>query len=108
MVPRRASAASPCARSPEGCGTSYSGSVIGLVTFGDEVIGFEDVISDQASIHAPEWEVNTEHVPPPGTEVTVIVKKKEEASNLKLLITFHEAGKPRALEVYLWEKPTSD
>src|SRR5690606_7198965 len=37
-----------------------SGSIIGLVTFGDEVIGFSHVISDQAAIHDPEWLVNTD------------------------------------------------
>ena len=68
------------AENPEhmGPGTYYvadhSGSVAGLVTFGDEVIGFNEVISDQAALAAPEWEVHTERVPEPGTPVTVILK----------------------------------
>ena len=56
----------------------YSGSVIGLVTFGDEVIGWSKVLSDQEAVQPPEWEVNTDHVPPPGTEVTVILKPTED------------------------------
>jgi len=51
----------------------YSGSVIGLVTFGDEVLGWSEVLADQEAVHPPEWEVNTAHVPPPGTAVTVIL-----------------------------------
>ena len=52
-----------------------SGSIIGLVTFGDEVIGFSQVISDQDAVQAPEWEVDSEKIPPVGTEVTVVLKK---------------------------------
>lgn len=50
-----------------------TGSIIGLVTFGDEVLGFKQVISDQAAVHEPEWMVHTDRVPPEGTEVTVIL-----------------------------------
>lgn len=52
----------------------YSGSIIGLVTFGDEVIGWSNVLSDQEAVSPPEWEVKSEHVPPPGTPITVILK----------------------------------
>jgi hypothetical protein len=55
-----------------------TGSIIGLVTFGDEVIGLSHVISDQAAIHEPEWEVNPERVPPIGTEVTVVLRRWSE------------------------------
>ena len=48
---------------------------LGLVTFGDEVIGFTEIISDQAAIHEPEWEVNMETIPPVGTEVTIILRR---------------------------------
>jgi hypothetical protein len=67
---------------PEG-GEHYvadvTGSIIGLVTFGDEVIGFSRVISDQAAVHEPEWMVNTERIPDVGTEVTLILRRFEEA-----------------------------
>jgi hypothetical protein len=53
----------------------YTGSIIGLVTFGDEVIGWREVLSDHEAVHPPEWEVNTGHVPTPGTPVQVILKR---------------------------------
>ena len=52
-----------------------TGSIIGLVTFGDEVIGFSRVIADQESVQPPAWEVWTEHVPPVGTQVTLILRR---------------------------------
>jgi len=51
----------------------HSGSVIGLVTFGDEMLGLPMVIPDAASIQEPEWVVRMEHVPPPGTKVQVLL-----------------------------------
>ena len=52
-----------------------TGSIIGLVTFGDEVIGFSRVIADQEAVQPPVWEVRTDHVPPVGTEVTLILRR---------------------------------
>ncbi len=52
-----------------------TGSIIGLVTFGDEVIGFSRVIADQEAVQPPAWEVRTDHVPPVGTEVTLILRR---------------------------------
>ena len=51
-----------------------TGSIIGLVTFGDEVIGLEEVIPDAAAYAAPAWMVDTEAVPPPGTAVTILLE----------------------------------
>ena len=56
-----------------------TGSIIGLVTFGDEVIGFARVIADQESVHAPQWEVRSGRVPPVGTEVTLILRRAGES-----------------------------
>lgn len=53
-----------------------TGSIIGLVTFGDEVIGLKQVISDQAAIHEPEWEVNPDAIPAEGTQVTLIIQPR--------------------------------
>lgn len=53
-----------------------TGSIIGLVTFGDEVVGYSRVISDQDAVQAPEWEVDTDKIPPVGTEVTLILRKR--------------------------------
>ncbi len=52
-----------------------TGSIIGLVTFGDEVIGFRRIIADQDAVQPPSWEVRTDHVPPRGTEVTLILRR---------------------------------
>lgn len=52
-----------------------TGSVIGLVTFGDEMIGFSRVMADQESVQEPAWEANTETLPPVETPVTVIIRK---------------------------------
>ena len=54
---------------------SLTGSIIGLVTFGDEVIGFSRVVSDQEAISPSEWEVKSDHVPPVGTRVTLILRR---------------------------------
>ena len=51
-----------------------SGSIIGLVTFGDEVIGYQQVIADEESVQTPQWQVATDHVPPVGTRVTLIIR----------------------------------
>jgi len=54
-----------------------SGSVIGLVTFGDEVIGFETVMADQEAVEPMQWKVNTDQVPPIGTPVTIVLRPAE-------------------------------
>jgi len=55
--------------------TSYladrTGSIIGLVTFGDEVLAAEAVIPDEASVFEPEWVVSKRDVPNPGAPVLV-------------------------------------
>lgn len=54
-----------------------TGSIIGLVTFGDEVIGFSRVLSGDSAVQSPEWEVATDRVPPLGTPVTLILRPFE-------------------------------
>ncbi|UCD74129.1 MAG: hypothetical protein JSV91_10100 [Phycisphaerales bacterium] len=51
-----------------------TGSIIGLVTFGDEVVGFSRVLADDSSVQKPEWEVASDRVPPLGTPVTLILR----------------------------------
>jgi hypothetical protein len=53
-----------------------SGSLIGLVTFGDETIGCAEVIPDQASAVAPVWEAWTERMPTPGTKIRIRLSLK--------------------------------
>jgi hypothetical protein len=48
-----------------------SGSVVGLVTFGDETIAALDVLPDQAAVSDPVWEVYSERMPKPGTRLTL-------------------------------------
>jgi hypothetical protein len=52
-----------------------TGSIVGLVTFGDETIGLSKVLSDQEEVQAPVWEINSDTVPPLDTNVTLILKK---------------------------------
>lgn len=68
---------------PQGMGpgehyvADHSGSIIGLVTFGDELLGFSEVIADQVAVHEPVWGLNVGAVPPVGTKVTLILKRFE-------------------------------
>jgi hypothetical protein len=56
-----------------------TGSIIGLVTFGDEVIGLETVIPDATDYAEPAWMVDTAAVPPPGTPVTIRIERAAAA-----------------------------
>ena len=56
-----------------------SGSLVGLVTFGDEVVAPIEVIPDQASAAAPIWEVFSERMPKPGTKVTIVLARTRSA-----------------------------
>jgi hypothetical protein len=55
----------------------HTGSLVGLVTFGDELLGARQVIPDSESIQAQEWVVRKGHVPPLGTMVEVLLKPAE-------------------------------
>ena len=54
-----------------------SGSLVGLVTFGDEVLGLESILSDQISVDAAEWEARTDVMPAPGTKVELVLRPFE-------------------------------
>lgn len=54
-----------------------TGSIAGLVTFGDELLGWCEVLPDQEGVMAPEWEANTAAMPDPGTRVVVRVRAGE-------------------------------
>jgi len=58
-----------------------SGSLVGLVTFGDETIGAIEVIPDSAQAAAPVWEVFTERVPAPGTRVKIRARPRTPAED---------------------------
>jgi hypothetical protein len=50
-----------------------TGSIIGLVTFGDETIAYSNVIADQVDVQPAEWEVDDRTAPPVGTKVTIVI-----------------------------------
>ncbi len=54
-----------------------TGSIAGLVTFGDELLGWCEVLPDQESVMAPEWEANTPAMPETGTRVVVRLRAME-------------------------------
>jgi len=56
----------------------YSGSVIGLATFGDELLGWSQVFSHDTTVQPAEWAVDTDDIPPIGTPVTVILRRHNE------------------------------
>jgi hypothetical protein len=51
-----------------------SGSLIGLVTFGDEVLGLESIRSGDLSVDAAEWEVRSVAMPPLGASVELVLR----------------------------------
>jgi hypothetical protein len=51
-----------------------TGSVVGIVTFGDEVIGCADVFADRTEIDAASWQARTEAMPPAGTPVVLVIR----------------------------------
>jgi len=51
-----------------------SGSVVGLVTFGDEVIAMREVVPDKVQVSAARWKARTSVMPVEGAAVTVILR----------------------------------
>jgi hypothetical protein len=52
----------------------YTGSVVGLVTFGDEVIAFEEVIPDRVDVAPAMWESWSDRIPVEGTPIELIFR----------------------------------
>ena len=63
-----------------GAGEHYvadlTGSVVGLVTFGDEVIAYDEVIADKVDIDPATWVAWTERMPPEGTRVELLIRAR--------------------------------
>jgi hypothetical protein len=57
-----------------------SGSVVGLVTFGDEVVAFSLVLPDSEDVRPLEWEAWTERLPPVGTPVVLILGRVDAST----------------------------
>lgn len=58
----------------------WTGSIVGIVTFGDEVIAWRDVIPDQAEIAEPIWQANPLYLPAPGTPATMLLRRPAPSS----------------------------
>jgi len=54
-----------------GYAADFTGSIAGLVTFGDETLGWVEVLPDKEAVLAPEWLANTDAMPEMGTPVTL-------------------------------------
>ena len=61
-----------------GAGEHYvadlTGSVVGLVTFGDEVIAYDEVIADKVDVDPAAWVAWTDRMPPEGTRVELLIR----------------------------------
>jgi hypothetical protein len=53
----------------------YAGTVVGLSTFGDEVVAVEEVRSPESGIDAPVWRIRSGVLPEIDTPVTVVLKR---------------------------------
>lgn len=58
----------------------WSGSIIGLVTFGDEVLGLPVVYPDQVDVAPPEWFADPADIPEVGRAVTIILRAHSPAA----------------------------
>ena len=54
-----------------------AGTIIGLTTFGSEVIAWSRVISPDSGVQAPEWIADFSKTPPANTRVRVRIRKAE-------------------------------
>lgn len=52
----------------------YTGSIVGLVTFGDEMIAFREVIPDRIELAPATWAANTARMPPEGSAVQLVFR----------------------------------
>jgi hypothetical protein len=62
---------------PSRYAADLGGNVVGLSTFGDEVIALEQVMSPEAAVEAPEWVVDFSRLPPANTPVRVRITAAE-------------------------------
>jgi hypothetical protein len=52
----------------------FAGNIIGLATFGNEVVAWTEVFSPDSTVDEPRWIANREVVPVFGTPVTIILR----------------------------------
>lgn len=74
-IPNRLPDGTPTGTSREVYAADMGGSVVGLVTFGDEVIARREVLPDKADIAEPIWVADPSRIPPLGTPVTLLITR---------------------------------
>lgn len=57
----------------------YTGSLVGIVTLGDETIAFEEARSDQSEVEPQQWQARTQAMPAPGTPVLLVIRRAAQA-----------------------------
>jgi hypothetical protein len=57
-----------------------TGSVVGIVTFGDETVAFREVLPDRAEVEAPAWQARAGRLPAPGTRVELVIRPRGRGS----------------------------
>lgn len=55
----------------------YAGTIVGLTTFGDEVVAAVEIRSPEIGIDAPVWKIRPGVLPPPGTRVTLVLRRPD-------------------------------
>lgn len=53
----------------------YGGSIVGLSTFGDEVLGAIEIRSPDAGVDDAVWKIRPEVLPPAGSRVRVVIRR---------------------------------
>ena len=53
-----------------------SGSLVGLVTFGDEVVGLAEVVPDRVEVEPSRWKARTGAMPAQDTPVTLVMRRR--------------------------------
>ena len=59
----------------------YAGTIVGLATFGDELVAAREVLSPEEAIEPRAWRVRSGILPPPGSSVTLILSRPSEVSD---------------------------
>lgn len=64
-------------RTPQGerFAADLSGSIVGLVTFGDEVVACAQVVPDRVEVAPPRWRARGAVMPPEGSPVTMVLRR---------------------------------
>jgi len=75
FVKRRAQG--PDGKETEAYDADGSGTIIGLTTFGSEVIAWSRVISPDSNVTEPEWVADFSKTPPAETKITVRIRKAD-------------------------------